>query len=174
MWNFSLQSAFKTAFLLLWVTAFVPLATSCEEKEGACEIKIRTASKNLFSCRNDSDDSGCSIEQSDVEKVFHTGKSCSSLGYNYKTPNGSFTSEDGSYDTPGENGAFQNDTGSGGIGGCTGSYDGPSFDIQIDSQCQAAYAYTCSGSADGVKATCSIYKAYQRDNPKIPDCPYCK
>ncbi len=157
---------------LVFIVLMTILLFSCEEKEGACETKFGSSSRPLYSCRNDSDDALCNVEQSGVEKVFHEGKSCASLGYTHPTPNDSFTAEADDYETPGSGGAFQNDT-PGGVAGCTGSYDGPTFDIQIDSQCQAAYAYTCSGSAAGVKATCAIYKSYQKDNPKIPNCPYC-
>lgn len=171
LFDYSAANQYARPFLF-FILLMTLLFTSCEEEDGACEQKIGSGSVVLYSCRNDTDDALCSVAQSDVDKVFHEGKSCSSLGYIYPTTNGSFTSEEDSYDSPGENGAFKDDTS--GLAGCTGNYEGPTFDIQIDSQCQTAYAYTCSGSAAGVKAACAIYKTYQKDNPKIPDCPYCK
>jgi len=60
-------------------------------------------------------------------------------------------------------------------GGCT-EYSGPEFDIQIDAQCQAAWAYLCAGyskDSDPVKTSCAIYKALQKDYPNAPNCPYC-
>lgn len=49
--------------------------------------------------------------------------------------------------------------GGSGTGGCGSSgYNGPEFDIQVDSQCKAAYAYKCAGNQQGVDAACAIYK----------------
>lgn len=69
-----------------------------------------------------------------------------------------------------QGGSGENDAG--GVD-CSGGYNGPEFDIQIDSQCQAAYAYACSGAQEGVDAACSLYKGFQSQDSSIPDCPYC-
>lgn len=53
------------------------------------------------------------------------------------------------------------------------NYKGPEFDIQFDSQCKAAYLYKCAGNQKGLEATCAIYKNYQKQDPSIPNCPYC-
>lgn len=66
--------------------------------------------------------------------------------------------------------------GSGGSssGNCGSSgYNGPEFDIQVDSQCKAAYAYLCAGNQQGADAACAIYRQWQEDDSSIPDCPYC-
>lgn len=61
-----------------------------------------------------------------------------------------------------------------GTGSCDeNGYKGPEFDIQVDSQCKAAYFYECSGNAQGVAAACAVYKQWQQDDPSIPNCPYC-
>lgn len=150
------------------------IVMSCE-KEGVCEIKIQ-ANGYIYSCREGTTDEACN-DSSGVERVFHEGKSCASLGYPFKNSSGAYTSQQDKLDKPGSNGAFQNDLnnpgGGGGVAGCSGGYNGPTFDIQIDSQCQAAYAYKCAGSQQGVDATCAIYKTYQRNDSSIPNCPYC-
>lgn len=145
---------------------------SCESKDGACESKIKSAdNKYIYSCREANDDTGCSIEQTGVEKFFHEGASCASLGYSYGESNGAWHVSEDDWNTPGTGGVFKNDVG-GGLN-CEGGYDGPQFDIQIDSQCQTAFVYRCSGAEDAADAACSVYKAWQKDNPSIPNCPYC-
>ena len=61
------------------------------------------------------------------------------------------------------------DTGSCGIE----NYTGPEFDIQIDSQCKAAYYYECVGNEEGKDAACAIYKQWQSKDSSVPNCPYC-
>lgn len=64
--------------------------------------------------------------------------------------------------------------GGSGTDGCGSSgYQGPEFDIQVDSQCKAAYAYQCAGNQQGVDAACAIYKQWQQQDSSIPNCPYC-
>lgn len=162
----------KEIFPIVLCCCFAILGTSCEE-EGACEVKISLSTGNLYSCREGYIDETCK-SSSDAERVFHEGKSCASLGYTHTNSHGAFTADADNLRTPGDSGAFQNDLNSGGgVANCSGGYNGPTFDIQIDSQCQTAYAYACSGSEAGVKAACSIYKTYQKNDPSIPNCPYC-
>lgn len=59
------------------------------------------------------------------------------------------------------------------IAGCSTGYQGPDFDIQIDSQCKAAYAYKCQGNDQGVRAACDVYRGWQQHQSGIPNCPYC-
>lgn len=160
----------RKSILLSLVLGCSAVFVSCEE-EGSCEIKIILSNGNLYSCREGNTEETCS-DSEDVERVFHEGKSCASLGYPHKEQTGAYVAKVGDFRTPGDNGAFQNDL-VGGVAGCSGGYNGPTFDIQIDSQCQTAYAYTCSGSTAGVKAACAIYKTYQQNDPSIPNCPYC-
>lgn len=65
--------------------------------------------------------------------------------------------------------SFKNDYGG---GGCD-FYAGPEFDIQIDGQCKAAFAYKCEGNEQGLRAACEIYKSWQQHQSGIPNCPYC-
>lgn len=83
----------------------------------------------------------------------------------------------------GSNGSTSGTTGgnTGTTGGNTGTgscdadgYKGPEFDIQVDSQCKAAYIYGCGGQKDGVKAACDIYQTFRDSDPSIPACPYCR
>ncbi|MCB0489207.1 MAG: hypothetical protein R2820_11630 [Cyclobacteriaceae bacterium] len=175
-----MNSAFSPALIkinlrLVSVSMLIALSFlnfSCEE-EGSCEIRIDVGgSYYIYSCREGSTEDTCDSSEG-VDRVFHEGLSCANLGYPYKDNSGGFSANPDDFRSPGDNGYFANLPG-GPVGGCSGSYDGPTFDIQIDSQCQTAYAYSCSGVQQGVDAACAIYKAYQKDNPKIPDCPYCK
>lgn len=151
---------------------------SCEEETGACESEIvNFQGFTLFTCRENREAFLC--EGSDDH--FWVDKNCANLGYPfYNETNESWQSGANSNTTPGRYGywgdksASGSDTGSGGTGSCDASgYNGPEFDIQVDSQCKAAYAYQCSGNAQGVAATCAIYKQFRDDNPSIPPCPYC-
>lgn len=65
------------------------------------------------------------------------------------------------------------DDGDDDIAGCSTGYQGPDFDIQIDSQCKAAYAYRCQGNDAGVRAACEVYRGWQQHQSGIPNCPYC-
>lgn len=161
----------RTVVLLVVSIMLLLFNTSCEE-EGACEVKIE-ANGYIYSCREEKTETFCSNYPSSSESVFHEGKSCASLGYPYKSSTtDAYTAKPDDFSTPGKDGAFAGSSGSAGAG-CD-DYNGPTFDIQIDSQCQAAYAYSCSGVQQGVDAACAIYKSYQKNNPSIPNCPYCK
>lgn len=161
-------NTFSSIMAHLFVLSTSWLGVSCLP-EGACEIKIKVSNYYIYSCREGNTEETCS-SSTGAERVFHEGASCSSLGYAYSDGNGAYTAEADSYRTPGSRGAYKDDLTT--VVNCTG-YDGPSFDIQIDSQCQTAYAYACSGYQPGVDAACAIYEAWQKDNPSIPDCPYC-
>jgi hypothetical protein len=80
------------------------------------------------------------------------------------------------------NDSKKNSTGGGTKGGTTGAncdmsnYNGPEFDIQIDSQCKTAYAYQCAGNEDGRKTACALYNNYKsqwKGSGSFPKCPYC-
>lgn len=157
--------------LILFCSAVTFL--SCEEEKFACETETNINGKRSYFCIDTSVDSGCSSSSTGINQVLHEGLSCADIGYLYQSNSGGFYSKPDDSTQPGEGGAFAGSTvGGGGIAGCDG-YKGPSFDIQIDSQCQAAYAYSCSGTQQGVDAACAIYEAYKKDFPNIPDCPYC-
>jgi hypothetical protein len=67
------------------------------------------------------------------------------------------------------------DNGGNGSGSC-GTYTGPSGDPQLDSFCQAAYAYRCLDglpvTSQQVRAVCDIYNDIKE--PNVPNCPYCQ
>ena len=72
--------------------------------------------------------------------------------------------------------------GSGGDGGSSvdcdiANYDGPEFDIQVDSQCKAAYLYDCVGDTAARDAACHLYYEYGNavwtGSGSLPDCRYC-
>ena len=54
-------------------------------------------------------------------------------------------------------------------------YNGPDFNIQIDSYCKAAYAYDCAGQTSERDVYCDLYYEVASDfgyaNP--PTCNYC-
>lgn len=56
-------------------------------------------------------------------------------------------------------------------------YNGPEFDIQVDSQCKAAFVYDCVGEIEARNASCDLYYEYGNavwTGPgSLPDCPYC-
>jgi hypothetical protein len=148
------------------------LLFSCSVPDGACESKtvLSGAGYNLYSCIDKNEDycKNCSTD----DCFFHEDKSCESLGYTYSNsinPDLKKASQDGR--SPGANGAFANDSSRG--GDCSGSYKGPDFDIQIDSQCKNAFAARCAGQDAVADASCKIYKSYQANDSSIPDCPYC-
>lgn len=151
------------------------LFASCEDRAGACETKISVGgSQYIYSCRNLDDDLNCGTgTAADSEAVFHEGKDCRLLGYQFEENTGAWFYSEDETRKPGENGAFKDDKAAVGGVDCSGGYNGPEFDIQIDSQCQTAFAYACAGAQDGVDAACAIYKAWQKENSSIPDCPYC-
>lgn len=156
---------------LLLFTCATGLLLACEEEDNACETQININGKKSYFCINTISESGCATSSSSTTQVLHEGKSCQDIGYMYESSSGGFYSEPNDNSQPGDGGSFSGSSGSAGAG-CDG-YDGPTFDIQIDSQCQTAYAYSCSGVQQGVDAACAIYKTYQRNDPSIPDCPYC-
>jgi hypothetical protein len=65
----------------------------------------------------------------------------------------------------------------GGGGGCDlADYNGPEFDIQLDSQCKTAFLYDCAGEVQGVVTACALYESYRslwQGPGSFPDCPYC-
>lgn len=165
--------------LLLGITLF----TACEKETGACESKYENwQGYTLYTCKVNVESDMC---ESSGEH-FWQDKSCINLGYtHYNDKNENWQIDEGNNGKPGPYGYWGDNSGSGsgdggqtGGGGGTGScdasgYKGPEFDIQVDSQCKAAYYYKCSGNSDGVKAACAVYKQWQQDDSSIPNCPYC-
>lgn len=151
---------------------------SCQEETGACESKFENwQGYTLYTCDENIDADMCEGR----DEHFWQDKSCPNLGYAYYNDgNESWQIDEGNNGIPGpygywgDNSAGGSPTGGGGTGSCDESgYKGPEFDIQVDSQCKAAYYYKCVGNSDGVKAACAVYKQWQEDNSSIPNCPYC-
>ncbi len=152
------------------------LVVSCGEEEGACEMKFPSATGGAsYSCLNAVSPELCGNIATEV--VYHAGASCPSLGYTVASDasfEGRYTVEANDLSKPGPNGAFKDDVPVNNQGSlCDNEYDGPLFDTQIDSQCQAAYIYTCEDFQQGIDASCDIYRSFQANDPNIPDCPYC-
>ena len=151
------------------------------DPKGACEWKLTTAGRPGYSCvKNYRTESQCSeYTRSDDVRRFNEGESCTSLGYTYPNPFNSdlvaYTEDRDAPSPHGEMAAYEASISGGGGGGgdggggSCGPYQGPEFDIQIDSQCKAAHIYSCSGSQQAVDATCAIYNSYS----SVPNCPYC-
>jgi hypothetical protein len=171
------------AILITAVTIAAAIFSGCKKEEGACESKFQNfQGYTLYTCNNDVETDMC---ESSGEH-FWEDKSCINLGYlYYNAKNESWQIDEDNNGIPGPNGYWGDGTGSGngtppsGSGGTGGAcdesgYKGPDFDIQVDSQCKAAYYYQCIGNNDGVKAACTIYKQWQADDSSIPNCPYCK
>ncbi|MGE0589506.1 MAG: hypothetical protein AB7O48_13095 [Cyclobacteriaceae bacterium] len=151
---------------------------SCEEEErGACESEIvNFQGFTLFICEEDEESELCEGSKDH----FWKDKTCANLGYPYyNDTNKSWQAGSANNTIPGAYGYWGDQSasgsdGGGGTGSCDASgYQGPEFDIQVDSQCKAAYAYQCAGNTQGIAATCAIYNQFKADNPSIPDCPYC-
>ena len=172
----------KSNTILIPALAIATILSGCEKDEGACESKFKNyQGYTLYTCNNDVETDMC--EGSDEH--FWKDRSCINLGYlHYNAKNESWQLDEDDNGIPGTYGFWGDRTGSGngtppansGSGGSCGEsgYKGPEFDIQVDSQCKAAYYYQCIGNNDGVKAACAIYKQWQADDKSIPNCPYCK
>ncbi len=75
-----------------------------------------------------------------------------------------------------------NNNNNNGSGSCSGSYNGPNYDIQIDAHCMQAYNMVCnqgySKSSSEVQQVCNTYKGMvsccKPSTPSTyPNCPYC-
>jgi hypothetical protein len=152
------------------------------EKRGVCESKWGISSPDYYCAVTGEDNCFVGVHK------YYDEKSCKLLGYTvpYDRSNGptgiKFISPDG-IKTPGDNGYFANPSSSSGSGGSSGAscdlanYVGPEFNIQVDSQCKAAYAYDCAGMIDARDVACNQYYEYGNNvwtGPgALPTCPYC-
>jgi len=164
------------------------LFTGCEllfedEVLGACERSAITSRGNqIYYCQNDKSEYLCDIV---IDDSNHTqlweDKTCINLGYFYDQGNNIWQADEDNNVKPGAFGRWGDGTASGteadadnsGASCSEDDYDGPEFDIQIDSQCKLAFIYKCSNHAEGVAAACAIYQVYRNQFPDIPECPYC-
>jgi hypothetical protein len=109
-----------------------------------------------------------------VEMRFYEGTSCEGLGYGYECSYQwlSNSSCDSSI-PPGSSGSSGSSGGGGsGSGDCgTSSYGGPYYDdYQVESQCEALWAYGCTPEAQ--EAICEILDQWEANG--VPNvCPYC-
>lgn len=165
---------------IIGLTVLVATLVACEEKEtGACEASYENwQGYTLYTCKENEESDMCEGSK----EHFWVDKSCANLGYTYfNSKNGNFQIDENNNGIPGPYGEWGDGTASGGSGGsgsgggsCDASgYNGPEFDIQVDSQCKTAYYYDCIGNQQGVNAACAVYKQWQDDDSSIPDCPYC-
>lgn len=162
----------KPTLLMLFISSMV----SCEKnKVGVYEQHGISNNSTCYVCYAEESDY---LPETDTRKYW-PNKKCSDLGYTKRALVQSgdnefwyFINPDGE-NYPGDYGYFKENESSS-SGGCANeNYEGPEFNIQIDSQCKAAHVYTCSGNQDGVTVACALYKQYQDQDPSIPDCPYC-
>lgn len=162
------------------VMVLLMLVSGCEKNQlGVCEMRWGSSSYSYYCVVKDAESCTSGWE------YYFESKSCSDLGYTEKHTgsggpqfNTAFVSPDGK-DVPGENGYF---AGGGGAGGGSvncdlANYDGPEFDIQVDSQCKTAYLYDCAGDITARNAACDLYYEYGNDvwtgSGSLPKCPYC-
>ena len=62
-------------------------------------------------------------------------------------------------------------------GYCTGEYDGPPVedDIQVNTQCLTAFVSYCAGEVEAGDQACEYYKGFEEFyGEDLPECPYCK
>ena len=166
----------NTKITSLMLLAFTIVLSSCgKNKNGVWEMY--RAVDNIYVCFPEKSD----YMKENADRVYWEDKSCSVLGYTEKGSSaGSWhyvNSKGERY--PGANGAFKNRGGSSSGSGSNcdpNNYNGPNFNIQIDSQCKTAHAYKCAGNQQGVQTACGLYYSYesQWQGPgSFPRCPYC-
>lgn len=171
----------KSVLLFFILILFITVLSSCYgDKIGVWEH--HRTSENIYVCYPEDDD--YVIATSD--RVYHTDKSCKDLGY---TESGSsvgswhFVSPSGE-NVPGKYGVFWDDynangggSGGGGSASCDMSnYNGPEFNIQVDSQCKTAYLYDCQGMYSERDVACDLYYQWEsswQGSGSFPKCPYC-
>lgn len=121
-------------------------------------------------------------------RIYWASKSCNDLGYSERgssIADHHFVNENGE-STPGRNGAFWDDynSNSGSSSGGGGSsaacdlanYNGPEFNIQVDSQCKTAYIYDCQQLYQERDVACDLYYSWESSwtgSGSFPSCPYC-
>ena len=172
------------AILVLTISLF-----SCKDKNkrnGVCESKWGISSPDYYCALTAEENCFVGVH------VYYDEKSCESLGYTkpYEGSSGptgvKFISPEG-IKIPGDNGYFANPPSSGGSGGSAGgsggaacdleNYNGPEFNIQVDSQCKTAYAYECAGLTEARDVACQTYYDYGNSvwtgSGSLPTCPYC-
>jgi len=158
-----------------FVVALVALTGCFEDEQGACITHDYEHDQPLHYCFNDEYDYTCESSSSSYQQDFHADARCTDLGYKYFCTTLDFEQYglSGSSRYIGNSQCDPRVPPQDGVEGCSGTYQGPIFDPQVDSFCQAAYAQMCAGNQQGVDANCAIYKQFEEDNPGIPTCPYC-
>lgn len=170
-----------TTILFFFISLFSCLKEKVERK-GVCESYWGISSPDYYCALTGEENCFVGVH------AYHAEKSCESLGYTEPYggsggPDGvKFVSPEG-IKTPGVNGIFGNPNAYSGSGGSSGAscgledYDGPEFNIQVDSQCKTAFVYDCSGNTVGRDAACQTYYDYGNSvwtgSGPLPTCPYC-
>lgn len=153
-----------------------------EEMNGACETSIINFNGDqIYKCENDQENDRCDRNDAEISDRFWEGKTCINLGYFFDGGFSGWRYDEQNNVKPGAYGAWGDGSASGteadanNSGGSCGEddYDGPEFDIQIDSQCKAAFVYRCSGADEAADVACQLYQVYRDQDSSIPVCPYC-
>jgi hypothetical protein len=112
-----------------------------------------------------------------IEEYWAKGQQCKNYGYVFRDNNNGNNNYDGlsGGTKPGPNGYFGGglNTGSGSKPSyCNSPYNSPTNDVQLNSLCQTAYLYRCSGNTTAANFTCAQYKKIPQSGGGI-NCPYC-
>lgn len=171
-------------FVILALIA-ITMLFSCEKyKLGACEYYKPQEGGYFCTSLYYDDETGCEGWGGGVGGIYHETSSCYDLGYTKKDEYITYISPSGA-STPGKNGYYSSNPGSGGSGGggggsCSSSYNGPSTSTypQTAPFCYQAWYYRCSSglslSSQQVSVNCSTYDIWRQNNPNLPECQYCK
>ena len=146
------------------------------DPEGACEsvhsftgtsdVIYRCYIRHGSSCGGTTSGVNIEGEPYTVTETFSANQSCGEVGYPYECSYHEYLSNPECDDRQPPS------SGSESGGGCgTSSYGGPYYDdIQVESQCEAIYAYGCSEEA--VDTGCEILDQWEANG--VPNvCPYC-
>lgn len=132
--------------------------------------------------RKTRDEGELGYEKADELKQTYTqkGKRCEEFGYTFVSPYPTPNYEGPNDGTqPGTGGYFANLLTSGNPGNstldvfCKTAYVSPTSDVQLNSLCQTAYLYYCSGNKSQGDFTCSVYKSIPQSGTTTVQCSYC-
>lgn len=108
-----------------------------------------------------------------ITEYWYSGKKCEELGYEFED-NSNGNNNFKILTSPPVNSYFSNgSTGSGSIPSyCAAGYKSPTTDVQLNSHCQTAFIYRCSGNKAAADVTCAQYKNIEQSSPVVV-CPVC-
>lgn len=104
-----------------------------------------------------------------ITEYWYSGKKCEELGYSVVDENNFEI-----LTSPPANSYFRSgSSGSGSIPSyCAAGYKSPTTDVQLNSLCQTAFIYRCSGNKAAADITCAQYKNIEQSSPVVV-CPVC-